>query len=237
MVIEEVVRISDMSWNIRRNFKTVNLATLKDNRQNSSSQGADHHLTTEISQPQDRGPYNAVPGGSHYCYRLGTSMGFPGGTSGKEPACKCKRYKRCDAGSIPESGRSPAGGHATYSSVLGRRNPWTEEPGGFRSIESQRVRHDWSDSACTGTAICLLFFYFQKGVFNFIFCSCFLHYTLSVSDGHVRLFATPWTIVCQAPLTMEFSRQEYWSILSLVFSSSVFPSPVLHIGQWINNLS
>ena len=122
----------------------MNLATIKDNRQNSFSQGAYHHLITEISQPQDRGPYNAVPGGSHYCYRLGTTMGFLGGTSGKESACKCKRYKRCGAGSIPESGRSPGGGHATHSSVLGRRNPWTEEPGGLQSIESQRVRHNWA---------------------------------------------------------------------------------------------
>ena len=24
-------------------------------------------------------------------------------------------------------------------------------------------------------------------------------------------FATPWTAACQAPLTMEFPRQEYWS--------------------------
>ena len=29
---------------------------------------------------------------------------------------------------------------------------------------------------------------------------------------------TPWTIVCQAPLSMEFSRPEYWSGLP-------FPSP------------
>ena len=28
---------------------------------------------------------------------------------------------------------------------------------------------------------------------------------------HFRLFATPWTIAYQAPLSMEFSRQEYWS--------------------------
>ena len=27
----------------------------------------------------------------------------------------------------------------------------------------------------------------------------------------VRLFATPWTIARQAPPSMEFSRQEYWS--------------------------
>ena len=27
----------------------------------------------------------------------------------------------------------------------------------------------------------------------------------------VQLFAIPWTIAYQAPLSMEFSRQEYWS--------------------------
>ena len=35
---------------------------------------------------------------------------------------------------------------------------------------------------------------------------------------HVWLFATQWTIACQAPLSMEISRPEYWSWLP-------FPSP------------
>ena len=30
---------------------------------------------------------------------------------------------------------------------------------------------------------------------------------------HVQLFATPWTVALQAPLSMEFPRQEYWSAL------------------------
>ena len=34
----------------------------------------------------------------------------------------------------------------------------------------------------------------------------------------VRLFATPWTVAYQAPLSMGFSRQEHWSGLP-------FPSP------------
>ena len=34
----------------------------------------------------------------------------------------------------------------------------------------------------------------------------------------VQLFATPWTVAYQAPQSMEFSRQEYWSGLP-------FPSP------------
>ena len=29
--------------------------------------------------------------------------------------------------------------------------------------------------------------------------------------SHVWLFVTPWIIACQAPLSMEFSRQNYWS--------------------------
>ena len=29
--------------------------------------------------------------------------------------------------------------------------------------------------------------------------------------SHVRLIATPWTVARQAPLSMGFSRQEYWS--------------------------
>ena len=29
--------------------------------------------------------------------------------------------------------------------------------------------------------------------------------------SHVRLFAILWTVACQASLSMEFSRQEYWS--------------------------
>ena len=36
--------------------------------------------------------------------------------------------------------------------------------------------------------------------------------------NHAQLFATLWTVACQAPLSMGFPRQEYWSGLP-------FPSP------------
>ena len=38
------------------------------------------------------------------------------------------------------------------------------------------------------------------------------------SLSHVQLFATPWTVAYQAPLSMGFSRQASWSGLP-------FPSP------------
>ena len=38
------------------------------------------------------------------------------------------------------------------------------------------------------------------------------------SLSHARLFETPWTVALQAPLSIGFPRQEYWSVLP-------FPSP------------
>ena len=54
----------------------------------------------------------------------------------------------------------------------------------------------------------------------FSMTSFYLLLTMSIvkSLSHVRLFATPWTVACQAPPFMGLSRQEYWSGLP-------FPSP------------
>ena len=48
-----------------------------------------------------------------------------------------------------------------------------------------------------------------------MYVSIYIHiYTRGLSRfGHVRIFATLWTVACQAPLSIEFSRQEYWSEL------------------------
>ena len=40
--------------------------------------------------------------------------------------------------------------------------------------------------------------------------------------SHIQLFATPWTVAHQAPPSMGFSRQEYWSGLP-------FPSPLAYL--------
>ena len=47
----------------------------------------------------------------------------------------------------------------------------------------------------------------------------FMHVKVKVKTlSRVPLFVTPWTVAYQAPLSMGFSRQEYWSGLP-------FPSP------------
>ena len=45
----------------------------------------------------------------------------------------------------------------TYSNILAWRIPWTEEPGWLQSKGLQRVRHYWSDLACTHVPSLLCF--------------------------------------------------------------------------------
>ena len=72
---------------------------------------------------------------------------------------------------------------ATHSSTLAWKILWTEEPGRLQSMGSQRVGHDSATSLSEWMKLL----------------------------SHVRLFATPWTVAHQAPPSMGFSRQEYWS--------------------------
>ena len=65
-------------------------------------------------------------------YILMCSLGFPGGSDGKE---FCSER---GAGSIPRLVRYPGEG-ATYSNILVWRIPQTEEPGGLQSMGSERV--------------------------------------------------------------------------------------------------
>ena len=45
--------------------------------------------------------------------------------------------------------------------------------------------------------------------------------------SHVQLFATLWTVALQAPLSMEFSRQEYWG--GLPCSPPDLPDPGIEL--------
>ena len=82
---------------------------------------------------------------------------------------------------------------ATHSSVLAWRIPWMEEPGGLQFTGSQRVGHDWATSLSLSPTTKYLDVYVLSGF------SC------------VWFSVTLRTIACQAPLSMGFCRQEYWS--------------------------
>ena len=76
------------------------------------------------------------------------TLDSPGGTSGKEPACQCRRHKRW--GLVRSLGRKILLRRAWQPTplFLPGESTWTEEPKGLQSTGSQRVGHHWNDLAC-----------------------------------------------------------------------------------------
>ena len=54
--------------------------------------------------------------------------------------------------------------------------------------------------------IIIIVIYCYQFLSFFHYCVCFLSHF-----SHVQVFVTPWTVACQASLSMRFSREEYWS--------------------------
>ena len=50
------------------------------------------------------------------------------------------------------------------------------------------------------------------------------------SLSHVQLFATPWTVDYQVPVSKQFSRQEYWS--GLPFPSAGDLPDWIYAQEW-----
>ena len=51
--------------------------------------------------------------------------------------------------------------------------------------------------------------------------------------SHVWLFATLWTVACQVPLSMGFSRQEYWSGLPFPSSGELSNPEIKSWSPWL----
>ena len=67
--------------------------------------------------------------------------GFPGGSSGKDPACQGRRPKRC--GAILGLQDLLGAGRGTPLQYSHLENPWTEEPGGLQSKGSKESDTTW----------------------------------------------------------------------------------------------
>ena len=121
-------------------------------------------------------------------------------------------------------------GMATHSSILAWRITWTEEPGGLQSTRLQGVRHDWAAIAAAAKSLqsCPTLCDPTDGspigspVPGILPARTLEWVAISFSNAGkwkvkgkslscVWLFATPRTAACQAPLSMGFSWQEYWS--------------------------
>ena len=175
--------------------------------------------------------------------------GFPSGSVVKNPLA-VQETQETRVRSLGQENPLEAG-MTTHSSILGWRIPWTGEPGGLQSIQSQRVRHDWSDWAHSQSfswkkPLCLpqcflkvFFFFLIRGKLNGPFHKsgeiecCILHCCL-VAQSFPTLCnpmdCTQPHATCQAPLSTGFSRQEYRSGLPFP-SPGDLPDPVIKPGS------
>ena len=64
---------------------------------------------------------------------------------------------------------------------------------------------------CVENYIANHFHFPWAGLFLELLCSCILCLCVCCHFSHVQLFATQWTVARQAPLSLGFSRQKYWS--------------------------
>ena len=104
---------------------------------------------------------------------------------------------------------------AAHPNILAWRIPRTEETGGLQSVGSRRVGHDQATNTHTQATK-----HESEKESNLPNITRLVNSQMSerTSLSRVRLFATPWIVAHQTPLSMEFSRQEYGSGLP-------FPSP------------
>ena len=132
---------------------------------------------------------------------------------------------------------------AIHSSTTVWKIRWTE-PGRLQFMGSQRVGRKSTSLHFIQQTVCIHYFiiiltyitnletFFHKYTYEHkqILSTQCHHKTICQSKplsktissvqllSRVQLFATPWTVACQAPLSMGFSRQQSWSELP-------FPSP------------
>ena len=66
-------------------------------------------------------------------------------------------------------------------------------------------------------------------------CVCVCARACAQSLSSVWLLVTPWTVTHQAPLSMEFSREEYWSRLPFLPPGGL-PNPRIKLGLGSLNL-
>ena len=72
-------------------------------------------------------------------------MGFPSGSSSKEPTCQCRRWRRQEMWVQSLGQDDPLEEEmATHASIFAWKFTRTEEPGGSHSMQSQRVGRDWA---------------------------------------------------------------------------------------------
>ena len=150
--------------------------------------------------------------------------GFPGGTSGQEPTCPCRRHKKHEFNpwvrkipwrrawqptSVFLPGESYGQRSLLGDSLWGHKEldmtEWLQGRGGTRILtQICLIPKALLVSYTLKTLIFVMSFPYLL-LLNLIHACLLNHFSL------VRLFETLWNVAHKAPLSLGFSRQEYWS--------------------------
>ena len=110
-------------------------------------------------------------------------------------------------------------GMATHSKILPWGIPWRDKTGGLqsaataKSLQSCPTLYDSRDSSPPGSPVPGIL---QARTLEWVAISFSNMWKVKVkSFSRVQLIATPWIAAHQAPPSMGFSRQEYWSRVPL----------------------
>ena len=91
-----------------------------------------------------------------------------------------------------------------------------------------------------GMGMRFLFVLIFRGIASLQCCVSFFC-TANYGLSHVRLLETSWTVACQAPLSVGFPRQEYWSglpfpSLGALLNPGIEPVPPMSPSLQANSL-
>ena len=127
-------------------------------------------------------------------------------------------------------------GMATHSRILAWRIPWTKKPGRLQPMELHRIRHaaaaaakslqlcltlcDPRDSSPPGSPVPGILQAITLEWVAIAFSNAWKWKVKVKLLSRLQLFTTSWTVAYQAPPSMGFSRQEYWSGVPLPSAES-----------------
>ena len=136
-----------------------------------------------------------------------TPVFLPGEFHGQKSLAGCSPWDRT------ESDTTEATAHACMH-LLFSLSFWNRE-------ESDANKWEWEQRVETVSTSLVTW------LFSMCVCVCMGSVTRCV-----HLFVTPWIVACQAPLSMGFARQEYWSRLQLPPPprASFSPSCPIHVS-------
>ena len=156
-----------------------------------------------------------------------------GFTSGKEPACHCRRqetqvWSLCWKDPLEDK-------MARNTNILAWRIPWTEYPCGLQSVASQKVGHDWNDLAHTTSGTAKWKRYTGQGMGE---CVCVelpwpfqIHYPPRISTSSPRKLSKPHHLGILWRFLYVIGVTEYihghWRL-----AQSLAPMPSQKIGRW-----